>query len=157
MPAERYNDSDPFFSHNIDNVSQAQISDMVQRINYSIDHLISNIMDDVQKFELSYHSSPSPQKHILPQPDSDIKLIQKLLESESWHRRSKQTKDLVVESVVHNLITSMLHKHFFEGGHFFGVGSKTLREHLETMLSKLVAGGKFYLLIKKIFFDLCLH
>ena len=54
------------------------------------------------------------------------------------------TKDLVVEAALRNLIYSLLHKHFFNGGHFFGVGSETLHGYLETMLSKLVAGGKFF-------------
>ena len=120
----------------------------VQSINYSIDLLISNILDGAKRSKLSY---PSPRKHrrdsdIPTKPDSDSTLLQYLLDSCPL---SDHSRDLVVDFILHNLILTLVHKYFFKGSQFFGIGSETLHEYLETMLSKLVAGGKFLFFIFK--------
>ena len=133
---------DLFYSCNIDNKSEAQIVDAVHRINYSIDNLISNILYKVKKSKLPYRSS---RKHnaLTTKPDTSgitcMALWSMLMDFRPSHHT---TRDLVVETVLHNHISSLIHVHFFEGGHFFGVGSEALRKDLEIMLSKLVAGGK---------------
>ena len=62
----------------------------------------------------------------------------------------------MADFILHDLVSSLVHKHFFKGGTFFGVGKETLHEDLESMFSKLVAGGKFLfysiLIFKKILF-----
>ena len=52
------------YACNIDNVSETQIVEAVETINYSIASLISNIMDAVKRSKLSYRKS-LPQKCIL--------------------------------------------------------------------------------------------
>ena len=132
-------------SCNIDGVSETQIVDAVQFINYSVTNLIDNILYGVQQSKLSYHNKPSTRKHhaTTTKPDSsDITpaLWSMLIDV----RLSRPTRDLVVEAVLRNLVFSLLHKHFFKGGRFFGVGSETLHELLETMLDNLVASGKVF-------------
>ena len=140
--------SDLYYSCNVDKVSEAQIVDAVHSINYSIDNLISNILDRVKNLKQSYHHNllPSQSPPIVEPTDPSnitcITLWSMLIDFGLSHR----TKDLVVEAALHNMIYSLLHKHFFKGGHFFGVGSEILHGYLETMLSKLVAGGKFFFL-----------
>jgi hypothetical protein len=149
--------SDLYFSCKIDRVSEAQIVDAVRGINYSIANLIINILHEVKKSKLSYPSHKSkapPRKHpssiIIPtKPDPGFTLLRFLLVSRD--RLSDDSRESVVEFILHNLILSLVHKHFFKGGHFFGVGSETLYEDLETMFSKLVAGGKYFFL-KSVFF-----
>lgn len=141
--------SDYMYSCKIDAVSEAEIVDAVQDINYSIDILISNIMAEVKDFRLSYHKvSPRTRKkqNLCDIPSNDIQVLQSLI-SDSPSLLSDDTRDEVVEIILHHLTTSLIHKHFFQGEHFFGVGSETHREYLETMFSKLIAGGKFYLLL----------
>lgn len=137
--------SDLYYSCNIDEVSEAQIADAVHRINYSIVDLVLNILNGVKKFKLSYPKThnPSSRKYTTPptEPDSDITCIElwsMLIDS----RLSRPKRDSVVEAVLRNLISLLIYRYFFKGGHFFGVGSETLCGYLETMLSKLVTGGK---------------
>ena len=146
--------SDLYYSCNVDGVSEVQIADAVQSINYSIDNFITNILDGVKKSKLSYHKT-SPRKRRrrdIPTEPSTGTLRQYLLES----RLSASDRDLVADFILHDLVSSLVHKHFFKGGTFFGVGKETLHEDLETMFSKLVAGGKFLfysiLIFKKILF-----
>ena len=121
-------------------MSETEIVDAVQSINYSVDNLVSNIMDGVKKFKLSYHKA-SPRKHrdIPTDRDLGIPKLQSLLK---YSQQSVDEKDLVVEAMLHNVITSLIHAHYFKGGHFFGVGPEAHHEFLETMFSKLVADGK---------------
>jgi hypothetical protein len=133
-------------------VSEAEIVDAVLSINYSIDNLIFNILAGVKELKLSYHKLSPPKtrnRHhddIPSNPDLDIPLLQYLL-TDSPSLLSDDTRDYVVEIILHNLISSLVHKHFFKGGHFFGVGSEALHEYLETMFSKLIAGGKNYFIM----------
>ena len=141
--------SDLYYSCNVDGVSEVQIADAVQSINYSIDNFITNILDGV-KSKLSYHKT-SPRKRRrrdIPTEPSTGTLRQYLLES----RLSASDRDLVADFILHDLVSSLVHKHFFKGGTFFGVGKETLHEDLETMFSKLVADGKFLFYSILIFF-----
>ena len=122
----------------------------MQSINYSINNLIFNILDAVKKLKLPV-SYRKDRHHDASDTNLDTPL-QFLLDENS--RLSDESKDFVVEIILVNLIITLLHKHFFKGEHFFGVGSETLYDYLETMLSKLVADGKclsfkllFYLFI----------
>jgi hypothetical protein len=140
------------YSCKIDRISEAEIVDAVQSINYSIDDLISDILVAVKSSNLSYPST-SPRKiknkksrDIPPagpesNPDLNIPALHSLL-TDSANVLSDDTRDFVVDIILHNLISSIIHKRFFEGRHFFGVGSETIHEYLETMFSKLVAGSK---------------
>ena len=139
--------SDLNFSCKIDAVSEAEIVEAVLSINYSIDVLISNILAGVKEFKLSYYKLPPRETRnrlhddtIPSNPDLDIPLLQYLL-IDSPSLLSDDARDYVVDIILHNLIALLVHKYFFKGGHFFGVGSKTLHEYLESMFSKLVAGG----------------
>jgi hypothetical protein len=140
--------SDLNFSCKIDTVSEAEIVDAVLSINYSIDNLISNILAGVKEFKLSYHKilplntrNRHRRNDIPSNSDLDIPLLHYLL-IDSPSLLSDDTRDYVVEIILHNLVSSLVHKHFFKGGHFFGVGSEGLHEYLETMFLKLVASGK---------------
>jgi hypothetical protein len=53
-----------------------------------------------------------------------------------------ETRDIVVEASIYNMLVSIIHKHFFEGTHFFGVGCEALREDLEAMYHKLLENSK---------------
>lgn len=110
----------------------------MQSINYSINNLIFNILDAVKKLKLPV-SYRKDRHHDASDTNLDTPL-QFLLDENS--RLSDESKDFVVEIILVNLIITLLHKHFFKGEHFFGVGSETLYDYLETMLSKLVADGK---------------
>ena len=143
--------SDLNFSCKIDAVSETEIVDAVLSINYSIDILISNILVGVKEFKLSYYRNRSTRKgrnrhRIRSNPELDIPPLQCLL-IDSPSLLSEDTRDYVVDIILHNLISSLVHKHFFKGGHFFGVGSKILHEGLETMFSNLVARGKYYFIM----------
>lgn len=142
---------DLFYSCNIDNASEAQIVDAVHLINYSIDELISNILYGVEKSKLSYRSSRNRDTPTTKSDSSGITSIALWSILMDFRPSHHATRDLVVEAVLHNLVSSLIHKYFFKGGHFFGVGSEALRENLEIMLSKLVAGGKYSFFI---FFNL---
>jgi hypothetical protein len=142
--------SDLKYSCKIDTVSETEIVDAVRSINYSIDNLVSNILAEVKEFNLSYRKLP-PRKNqnrsVIPtNPDLDIPLFQSLL-IDSPSLLSDDMRDYVVEIILHNLISSLVHKHFFKGVHFFGVGSEKVHEYLETMFLKLVAGGKNYFIM----------
>ena len=92
-----------------------------------------------KEFKLLY---PSPKRKRHRASDTNLDTPLQFLLDESA-QLSNDAMGLVVEIILLNLIFTLLHKHFFNGEHFFGVGSDTLYEYLETMLSKLVAGGKF--------------
>lgn len=100
-----------------------------------------------KEFKLLY---PSPKRKRHRASDTNLDTPLQFLLDESA-QLSNDAMGLVVEIILLNLIFTLLHKHFFSGEHFFGVGSDTLYEYLETMLSKLVAGGKF-IYLKKFFF-----
>ena len=138
--------SDLQYTSKIDKVSETEIVEAVQIINYSIDNLIANILASVKECKLSYYkvSPPKTRKHhnIPSNPDLDVPVLHILL-MDSPSLLSDDTRDFVVELILHNLVSLLIHKHYFKGGHFFGVGSESLREHLETMFSKLVEGGKY--------------
>ena len=104
--------------------------------------MVVNVLAGVKEFKLSYRKL-SPRKHsgISINPDLDTPVLLSLLKDSQL---SDDTRDLVLEIILLNLIISLVHKHFFKGRNFFGVGSETHRKYLETMLSKLVAGGKFF-------------
>jgi hypothetical protein len=55
---------------------------------------------------------------------------------------SDEMRDIVVEASIYNMLVSIIHKHFFEGAHFFGVGCEALWEDLEAMYHKLVENSK---------------
>ena len=139
-------ESDLNYSCKIETASEAEIIGAVQSINYSIDNLVSNILEGVKEFNLSYRK-PSLEEDqnrcdIPTNPELDIPLLQSLLINPP-SLLSDDTRDNVVKTILRNLFCLLVHKHFFKGGHFFGVGSETHREYLETMFSKLVADGKF--------------
>ena len=138
--------SDLNYACKIDAVSEAEIVDAVRGINYSIDTLINNILASVKGLKLSYSKRSSRKNRSLrdipSNPDLDIPLLQSLL-TDPPSLLSDDSRDFVVETILHNLICSLIHERFFKGGHFFGVGSDAHHEYLETMFSKLVAGSKF--------------
>lgn len=132
------------YSCKIDNISEAQIVDAIQSINYSIGNLVSNILDKVTISKLSFYSPKSSLQKVTTNPDSPVDII--TLQSLLLDSRLSDRKDLVAEALLRDLICCLLHKHFFQGGHFFGVGSEEFQGYLETMFSKLVAdGGKYFL------------
>jgi hypothetical protein len=53
----------------------------------------------------------------------------------------KDAKHFVVGVCIRNFIFSSLHSFFFEGRNFYGVGSKSLQEYLERMMSILESKG----------------
>ena len=129
------------FSCNIDRMSEAQIVDAVDRINYSIDNMVSNIIYRIQKSKLSYaYYKPPSSKRRPTKLDSIIPTD--LARSLENPQLSYNTRGLVVEALLHDLICSLLNRTFFTGKHFFGVGSKPLHDYLETMFSNLVESGK---------------
>jgi hypothetical protein len=71
-------------------------------------------------------------------------------------RLSDQTRDIVVECALQDLVASVVHEYYFAGKHFFGVGSETFCELLELMLFKLATGSKpvhlFFFYIYFLFF-----
>ena len=133
-------------------MSEAEIVDVVQSINYSIDNLVSNILAEVKELNISYRklSPQSRENQTRRVIHSDLPLNLPLLHWQSLlitspSSLSNDSKDFVIEIILHNLILLLIHKHFFKGKHFFGVGSeKKVHEYLETMFSKLAAGGKHY-------------
>ena len=145
--------SDLYFSCKIDKVSEVEIVDAVQTINYSIDNLITNILAGVEEFKLSYCKlSPSHKnrnrRNILQNLKPDFKLDIPRLQSlliDSPSPLSDDMRDYIVDLILHDLVSSLIHKKFFKGGHFFGVGSETHQEYLESLFSKLATGGKGFL------------
>jgi hypothetical protein len=55
---------------------------------------------------------------------------------------SDETTDIVVKASIYNTLVSLVHVHFFEGTHFFGVGCEALRDDLEAMYHRLVENSK---------------
>ena len=76
--------------------------------------------------------------------ESDVTIL-------GYRLSGREERDLIADLSLHTLFAILLHKYYFEGQRFFGVGSETLHGYLETMWSKLIAGGKFFFLEERIF------
>jgi hypothetical protein len=68
--------------------------------------------------------------------------VMSLQNSQTDIRLPDHTRDLAMEAALLDVVLCLVHKHFFEGQSFFGVGSDSLHEHLETMYYKLIEGGE---------------
>jgi hypothetical protein len=122
------------FSCGVDLLSESQIVDAVNGLNYSIDNLIANVLAAEQCF-----SPPSDPDRNPPKLNTDAALLAFLNNS---RLSDGNARVFVVEFLLRNLIISALHTHFFEGRHFFGVGNESLHAYLERMMTELIAGGR---------------
>jgi len=131
---------DLLFSCGVDGLSEIQIFESVQDINYLIDNLITNILAVDHSLTTS-QSNCGSRKYL--HSESDIAALTVLSDC----RLSRgNARVLAVEFILRNVIITTLHAHYFEGQFFFGVGSELLRLDLERMITELTIGGMVSLL-----------
>jgi hypothetical protein len=108
--------SDLSYSHNIDDVSEVQIADAVHLINYCIDNAICNLLYAIKESGLDIITTDHPHKNDttpLTKPMSS-NIPQSLWTFLMDSRQSQDNAFLVVDAILHNLVLSLLYKHFFE-------------------------------------------
>jgi hypothetical protein len=132
------NARDPSMADNlrgVDDLSESECLDCVRRLNDSIDKLMVMIMARIQ--------DPRPQtgSQGLPRPVPGGLLHEAL---GGYSLLEEDARQIVVEFFLRDLVLSLLYFHFFEGHCFFGVGSDSLREHLDQMMGHLEAKGEFF-------------
>lgn len=121
------------FACGVDELSETQVLDELNHLNYCIDNMIMNIMAADQSLRPQCtHQKPA-------ESACDTVLLAFIRNSQL---SDQNARNVVVENHLRNLIFSLLHIHFFDGNFFFGVGSETLRENLDRMIMLLIAGGK---------------
>jgi hypothetical protein len=111
---------------------------MVSILNYSIANVVINILFKVKELDLSFRASYD----FLQGLDNEFFRFHEFL---SDPQLSENAKDTVVESALRDRINLLVHRSYFEGEEFSGVGSDTLREYLETMVSVPAVHGKLSL------------
>lgn len=121
-----------FFTSGIDDLSETQVVDDLHLLNYSIDNLIISII-------AADHSLPHRRNQIPTESACDAALLEYLRKSKLSDRDARA---FVIDNHLRNLILTLVHIHFFKGEIFFGVGSETLREYLDRMITVLVEDGK---------------
>lgn len=127
-----------FFSSGVDQLSETQVLDALHLLNYSIDNLIVNII-------AADRLLPSHRNHKLPTDSAcDAALLAFLRNS---RLSDGDARSFVVENHLRNLVLILIHIHFFDGRFFFGVGSDTIREYLDRMITILIEDGKLLLFI----------
>jgi hypothetical protein len=117
----------------VDDLSETEIVDAVHHLNYDIDRLIINVM----AIDKDARPQSGSQEVSNPVPGG---VLHKALE-DCWLSKAS-ARDMVVEFFLRDLIVQLLHTHYFDGPCFFAVGSRSLRDHLENMMSELAAGGE---------------
>lgn len=127
-----------FFTSGVDELSETEVLDAVNQLNYCIDNLMLNIT----AADESSHSHCNLRKPTVSDCDATILAILNNSQLSDRHAR-----DFVVENHLRNLICTLLHTHFFDGHHFSAVGSETLRsetlrQYLDRMITVLIEGGK---------------
>jgi len=123
--------SDLLFSCNIDSLSECQIVDQVNELNYLVDNFIMNILDS----EVDHHTLESHTNFRKPQQSNVCATF-------LYNLSFKNAKEIIAEFFIRNMILNVLHTHFFDGDNFFGIGSELHRAYMERMLSELIASGK---------------
>ena len=128
-------DADLLFNCSVDEVSEAQILDEVVGLNYVVD----NLFFGTTLAALDPHTRKESRDRLGPQIDIDVLNIitKKPLFADL-------ARIFVAELVLKPAIITIIHRAFFEGGLFYGVGSDGLRRNLERMLEELVASGEFF-------------
>jgi hypothetical protein len=128
------------FSYTAEPKSEDEIIDGVQIVNHSMNNLISDILTEINKVHLPYRKLPSRENEplitIATNPNFDVPLLQRLLLT-SPSPLTNDDRDSMLKIVLHNVVFLLLYDHLFKGENFYGVGSETTHEYLETMFSKL--------------------
>ena len=122
------------FSCRVDDFSESDALNAVHRLNFLVDGLVLNIIANNRtsrsRTDVSYPT-------IQDMPDALGRFLM-------GHRLTDaDARDLVTEFLLRNLVFSLLHTHYFDGDFFWGVGSDSLRMHLESIMTELFATGGF--------------
>jgi hypothetical protein len=112
---------------------QTQAINAVEQLNSSINNMIVTMITTDQ----SLHCHRSSQ--IPPESACDASLLAFLNNSNLSDRNAR---DFVIKNHLRCHIFNLLYTHFFDGQFFSGVGSETLRETLDHMITLLMDGGK---------------
>jgi hypothetical protein len=115
----------------VDDFSDTDIRDEVERLNFLIDNLVTGILVSNNDFQSQEETRTKPiPGDIIHDALKDCRLS------------VGDAKELIVEFILRNLLCSLLYSHFFEGEVFSAVGSGSLKRSLEVMMDKLVSGGE---------------
>lgn len=135
------------FNCGVDDISESEVDELLRSMNYSIDHMITTI---IFQYSDSRGADRHPVSHQQP-----LKIDDTLLQIINKYRLSERNaRILVVEFYLRNLIITSIHSHFFEGEHFFGVGSESLRGNLDHMMNELIVNGKLSIRLKIVFVNI---
>lgn len=127
--------ADVAFSCNIDSTSHAEVVYAVENLSSSIEDFVCNLIDTILGSGLSLRPS-----HLMaPEPATVLACPLQCLTDSTL---PDQLRTVVVENVLRDLLCKTIHKHYFRGKHFFGVGSEPHSLFLETLLTKLATCGK---------------
>ena len=118
---------DLLFQCGVDDLSENEIVNAVNDLNYLIDSLISNIQ------------AITPNGHREDSKSVSGGVLHKMLDG--CRLTVEDARHLVAEFFLRDLIISLLHVHFFSGDFFFAVGSGSLRESLEHLMEAFESGG----------------
>jgi hypothetical protein len=121
------------FSNNVDNISEQVIKNLLEDLNQSVEKLVFNLLCDVKNKNKNSRRSSSA----IGIRDSNL-LLTDFLSYQNLHDNSR---DRILEYIYHDSILASIHKYFFDGDNFFGVGSDFLQKRLESMLGRLMASG----------------
>ena len=121
----------PLFACGVDDFSETQAVDEVHLLNYDIDNFIVGIL-----------SSARFQTSVLCRDDRKDPIIVSVdLLSNDYKISDEKMGEFVVDILFRPLIYDLLYRIFFEGNHFFAVGSEPFRENLEWTMEGLIACG----------------
>ena len=116
-----------------DEPSDDQMVETVQGLNAAIDNLLSKMLIDAQ--------TPNTLT-TLPEtsgPYFDYSLLNFF---QRYRLSLSSARKYVVEIYIRNTILDAIHTQFFDGHHFFGVGSETYHAIVEQFMSALLSNGK---------------
>lgn len=140
--------TDLLSSCNIDVVSDCEMVKMVEYLNRDIKLLVLNIMDSMKTSRPGLEPASNKWVH---QESSRLHKLFFMSPNISDDSRTR-----IAESIFFDQIYTSIHKHFFEGRNFLGVGSDTLRDNSESLFSKLVACSALNLSLPALFLKIVL-
>jgi hypothetical protein len=123
------NGCDDLYMCGVDDFTETEIRDGVERLNYLIDNLIVGILVSNNYFRT--------QEELKAVPGGELHEYLK----DCWLSEGN-VRELIVEFFLRDLIFSSLYSHFFEGEVFSAVGSGALQNSLELIMARLVSGGE---------------
>ena len=121
----------PLFACGVNDFSETQAVDEVRLLNYDIDNFIVGILSSA-RFQTSM---------ICRDDRKDPIIVSVNLLSNDYKISDEKMGEFVVDILFRPSIYDLLYRFFFEGNHFFAVGSEPFRENLEWTMEGLIACG----------------